>query len=194
MDVPEYKFVLHEDGTGTYTASALELAARQDSSYAQQIAVRPLTQFSASYKLPAKLVGTLFSQVRAANLAAGDCASKAKNLANTGTKTLLYTGSKGTGQCIFNYTQNKSVASAAETFQAMSFTLNAGRVLAHDEIYDRLGLDHEMNTLVEALKDGRAQVPGLIAPELTLLISNDQVMDRVRRNAAILLDKASAER
>lgn len=190
MEVPEYTFILHEDGTGTYEASVPDRAAKQNAvRYGQPSGPPPVTRIALSYTLPAALTQTLFAEIRGARLNSG-CASKQKNVANTGMKTLTYAGPEASTQCSFNYTQNKSVTALAETFQAMSFTLSTGRALAYDERFDRLSLDHEMNALVAAAKDGRAQGLSLIAPELQSLIDNVQVMERVRRNASVLLDKA----
>lgn len=191
MEVPEYTFVVHEDGAGTYEASAPAMAETQIASrYAQSGASPVMTHLAVSYTLPLALTQKLFTQIQSAGLDS-ECASKQKNIANTGMKTLAYVSSAGTTQCTFNYTQNNSITSLAETFQAMSFTLSAGRKLAYDERFDRLGLDHDMNALVEAAKERRAQGVSLIASELQSLINNERVMDRVRRNASVLLDKAA---
>ncbi len=37
-----------------------------------------------------------------------ECASKAKNIADTGKKTLSYTGADGSGSCTYNYSDNKT--------------------------------------------------------------------------------------
>jgi len=190
MDVPEYTFTLREDGTGTYDALAAATTALQNPArYGQPSTSPTMTHLTLSYTLPPALTQKLFTQIRAAGLNPG-CASKQKNVANTGMKTLAYVGPEGSTQCSFNYTQNNSITALAETFQAMSFTLSVGRKLAYEERFDRLGLDHEMNALVAAAKDGRAQAFSLIASELQSLVDDVQVMERVRRNASFLLDKA----
>ena len=195
LDVPEYKFTVHEDSSGTYEATVAPPDPRSNAGpYARPIAGPPPTHFSASFILPAALSARIFTQIRAADHLAKDCASNAKNIADTGAKTLTYSGPEGSGQCVYNYSADKSITAVTEAFQGMSFTLNSGRLLAYDERYDRLGLDHDMNNLVQAIKDSRAEAPGLIAPELKSLIGNEQVMQRVRRNASVLLDKASSAR
>lgn len=193
MDVLEYNFLLREDGTGNYEATvAKDPVQHSGSLYAEQTAAQPPAHFSGLYTLPGALTSRIFSQVRAADHLTKDCASKVKNIANTGIKTLSYTGPEGSGSCVYNYSADKSVSAVTDTFQAMFLTVNSGRLLAYDERFDRLGLDHDMNYLVQALKEGRAEAPGLIAPELKSLVSNEQVMQRVRRNASVLLDKASS--
>ena len=191
MSVPEFTFVLREDGSGTYSATVMQLSESRYSEPSGQPV--PTTAFSTPFKLPPQKSSKLFGAVRDAGYLQKDCASKAKNIADTGTKTLTYKGPTATGRCVYNYTTEKPVAALTTTFEGMSLTFESGRRLAHDERYDRLGLDHEMNALVEALKDGRAEAPELIAPELRALVADEQVMQRVRRNATILLDKGSLE-
>lgn len=192
MAVPEYHFVLREDGSGTYTATVTQLS---ESRYEPPTALpAPTTAFSTQVNLPPEKTANIFAAAANAGYLQKDCASTAKNIADTGMKTLSYTGPKGTGRCVYNYTSEKPVVVLTEIFEGMSFTFESGRRLAHEERYDRLGLDREMNSLVDALKAGRAEAPELIAPELRSLVNDDQVMQRVRRNASILLDKGSLEK
>jgi hypothetical protein len=190
-EVPEYTFVIHEDGAGTYEASVQAMAASPNAArYAKPDAARIMTHLEISYTMPPAFTQRLFTQMHNARLEP-DCASKQKNIANTGMKTLTYVSAAGSTQCTFNYTENNSITALAETFEAMSFTLSVGRKLTYDERFDRLGLDHDMNGLVEAAKEHRAQGFSLIASELQSLINNERVMERVRRNASALLDKAA---
>lgn len=192
MSVPEFNFVLDEDGSGIYSAKVMQLSQSRFSALNGQPG--QTTAFSTRFTLPPQKTAKIFDAVRDAGYLAKDCASKAKNIADTGAKTLTYDGPSGTGRCVYNYTTEKYVVALTTIFEGMSLTFESGRRLAHDQRYDRLGLDQEMNALVEALKDGRADAPELIAPELRSLVEDEQVMQRVRRNATILLDKASLER
>jgi hypothetical protein len=191
MEVPEYTFVIHQDGTGTYEASIEAMAASPNAArYAKPDAAPIMTHLEISYTMPSAFTQRLFTQMHTARVEP-NCASKQKNVANTGLKTLTYVSPADSKQCTFNFTENNSITALAETFQAMSFTLSVGRKLAYDERFDRLGLDHDMNGLVEAAKENRAQGISLITSELQSLINNERVMERVRRNASALLDKAA---
>ena len=59
------------------------------------------------------------------------CASKAKNVADTGKKTLTDAAPGTTHSCTYNYTGNKSVSDLTELFQAIAETMDHGRELKH---------------------------------------------------------------
>jgi hypothetical protein len=115
------------------------------------------------------------------------CASKAKNIADTGKKTLSYTGPDGHGSCLYNYSENKSVTQLTETFQAIAFTMDEGRKLEFMHRYDRLGLYSEMDTLIHEVEEKRALEIGNITPALTAIVADEALMQRVREKAAKLL-------
>jgi len=120
-----------------------------------------------------------------------DCESKARNIAQTGEKTVRwYNGDQYVG-CTFNYSQNTRLNEIVATFMAMAQTIQFGDKLKHDQRFDRLGLDAEMDALVEEVKDGRAIEVQNIAPVLQSLVDDDRVMDRVKRKAARLIQDAS---
>jgi hypothetical protein len=56
--------------------------------------------------------------------------------------------------------------------------------------HDRLGLDKEMDYIMEASGDGRVQQIGAIRPILERLAGDPEVMDRVRKHARVLLAHA----
>jgi hypothetical protein len=56
--------------------------------------------------------------------------------------------------------------------------------------HDRLGLDKEMEYLVDAAGDGRAQQICAIREILVRLAEDDEVLDRVRKRAKLLLVQA----
>jgi hypothetical protein len=124
----------------------------------------------------------------------GKCETKAKNIAQTGQKTIHYeTADPGRWmECTFNYSDDVGLMGAAATFEAIAETMQRGERLEHDLRYDRLGLDAEMESLVEAQKAGSAIEIRNIAPVLQSLVSDDHVIDRVRRRAARLLQDAGA--
>jgi hypothetical protein len=58
-------------------------------------------------------------------------------------------------------------------------------------VHDRLGLDREMENLVTAAKDGSALEVGAIRETLTRIATDEQVMDRARKKARLLLAQAN---
>lgn len=122
----------------------------------------------------------------------GKCETKAKNVAKTGEKTIRYEDGDKTAECTFNYSDDAGLMSTAATFLAIADTIQRGERLQHELRYDRLGLDAEMESLVAAQKDGSAIEIGNIASILQTLVSDDHVIDRVRRKAARLLQDAGS--
>ena len=110
----------------------------------------PVKSFRASAATAAK-VFALAHSLNYFNIA---CASTAKNVADTGKKTLDYIrlGANGSradgvlGSCTYNYTENKDVQTLTDIFQGIADTLDEGRKLDYLHRFDRLGLDAEMES------------------------------------------------
>jgi hypothetical protein len=119
------------------------------------------------------------------------CASKAKNIADTGKKTLSYLGPEVhgplQGSCTYNYSENKDVQALTQIFQGMAETMDQGRRLDFLHRFDRLGLDDAIASLTSEVSEGRAFEIGTIEPSLRSIVADSQVMQRVRTKAAALL-------
>jgi hypothetical protein len=122
-----------------------------------------------------------------------ECASKAKNIADTGKKTLTYTGADGSGSCTYNYSENKTIDTVTSTFQGIASTMDEGRRLEFLHKYDRLGLDAEMISLTQEAEAGRALELGTIAPTLAVIADDTAVIQRVRLRAQKMLEQVAAE-
>ena len=102
-------------------------------------------------------------------------------MAKTGEKTIRYEAEEKTAECTFNYSDDAGLMGTTAAFLAIADTMQRGERLQHELRYDRLGLDAEMESLVAAQKDGSAIEIGNIASILQTLVSDDHVIDRVRR-------------
>jgi hypothetical protein len=169
---PSWKVRLQADGAGTYSEGP--------SADSKQM---PLTVSAATLE-------RLKQGEHAAK--SGKCETKAKNVAKTGEKTIRYEAEEKTAECTFNYSDDAGLMGATAAFLAIADTIQRGERLQHDLRYDRLGLDAEMESLVAAQKDGSAIEIGNIASILQTVVSDDHVIDRVRRRAARLLQDAGA--
>ena len=121
------------------------------------------------------------------------CASKAKNVADTGTKTLTYIAPGTTHSCTFNYTENKNVSALTDLFLAIAETMDEGRAMDHLHRYDRLGLDAELECFSREVADGHAIELQTIAPALRSIAQDADLMQRVRTQARALLAMVPAE-
>ena len=142
-------------------------------------AAKTIRLFDAMPKLSFALLGPVFR---------GNCETHAKNIAQTGKKTLMVENLGGTvAQCTFNYSDDEYVNEAVSALEAVAETMQVGEELAHEHRFDKLALDAEMTSFVAEVKAGRAIDVGNIADVLQSIVEDDRVMDRVKRNAARLL-------
>jgi hypothetical protein len=126
----------------------------------------------------------------------GACETKVKHLAQTGAKRIAYTAgaSDAWSSCTFNYSDDKGLMDAVSAFQAIAETMQTGEKLQHSHRYDKLGLDAQLESLVNEAKEGRALEIQNIGPVLKSIAEDERVIDRARRKAARLLqDAVSAE-
>ncbi len=133
------------------------------------------------------MTAKIFTAARDLNRFNDACASNAKNIADTGKKTLRYSGEGGEGSCTYNYSENKRVVMLTEAFLGIAYTLDLGRKLDFDHRFDRLGLDAVTALLVAGVESGRAVEVGTIAPTLRSIAEDSELLERVRLRAAKLL-------
>jgi hypothetical protein len=138
-------------------------------------------------------VAKIFKEARTANHFNIECASKAKNIADTGKKTLSYMGADGSGSCTYNYSENKTIDTLTNTFLSIAYTLDEGRRLEFLHRYDRLGLDAEMISFAQELEAGRALELGTISPALAAIADDTALIQRVRLKAQKMLEQVASE-
>ncbi len=192
IDVPHLAITVHADGSGSYEATAMPVTF--SGRYGAEAANPAPESIRQAIHVSSEGTAKIFAGAHTANLFRISCGSKAKNIADTGRKTLAYDGPEGGGSCVYNYSENKSVTGLTDYFQGMAYTLDEGRRLEFRHRYDRLGLDQEMATLLAQADAGRAPELGTIAPVLEALVADGDLLERVRLRARKLLDRAQADR
>jgi hypothetical protein len=185
LPVPKFTIVIHEDGTGTYQA---QVASVSGGAGAQPGTAGP--PVNRPIRISSPTTETIFKTAHSLDRFNIECASKAKNIADTGKKTLSYRGSDGQGSCLYNYSENKSIAQLTEMFQAIAFTMDEGRKLEFMHRFDRLGLYSEIDVFNHEIDEKRALELGNIAPALRSIVADEALMQRVRERAAKLLAQA----
>lgn len=186
-----FTMMLHEDGSATYNVS-IPPEVPKYSPYAATLAAQPNTELSTTFTLPPASTAIVFQRIQSAAGAHTRCASKLKNIARTGLKTLTYTPAGAPEwHCTFDYTDEKTIAALNATFQGLALTLDEGRKLEQKHRFDRLALDPEIQFLADALKSGQAVEVGIIAATLHSLIDDPEVLERVRSRATSLLEQAA---
>jgi hypothetical protein len=137
-------------------------------------------------RLSEPFVGRVFETVHKHNLLNVNCESHYK-VAFQGWKKLAYSGPDGSGGCEFNYSKDHDIQGLGESFVAVASTIIEGARLELLRQHDPLGLDKEMEFLIEAANDGRLQQLCTIRGILERLEDDPDVMERVRRRAGTLL-------
>lgn len=122
------------------------------------------------------------------------CETGSKKLAQTGKKVLTLRRDGRMLTCTFNYSDERRMQEAVNAFGAIEVTVEEGPRLVHLRRFDRLGLDAEVGSFLEAVKNGRAIELGNIGPVLRTLAGDGELMERVRNRATDLLAMADAGR
>jgi hypothetical protein len=188
LPVPQFSIKLRENGAARYEA---EQAERPSTATAMRgEAAQHIDRTLMLSQVTATKIFKTARELKDFNI---ECATKLKNIADTGKKTLTYAGPDGNGSCSYNYSENKNVAMLTDTFLGIAFTLDEGRRLEFLHRYDRLGLDAEMISLSEEVDAGRALELGTISQTLTALAGDMAVLERVRQRAMKLLDQANIQ-
>jgi hypothetical protein len=177
LPVPKYTLAVKEDGTGTYTAEDHSSSTPQ-----------PVNR---DFILTRATTDKIFNLARYVHPKA--CGTRAKNIADTGSKTLTYVTSTGTSSCDYNYSDSKEIESLTEIFQGVAETLDQGRRLDILHRFDRLGLDDAVAFLTSEISAGRALELGTIEPSLRSIAVDAQVMQRVRTKAAALIARIPSD-
>jgi hypothetical protein len=128
----------------------------------------------------------VFATARDRKLFDFPCESHMK-VAFQGKKRLSYSGPEGTGLCEFNYSKDKQIESLGVSLVGVEMTIVSGARMEKLLQHDKLGLDKELESLAESLHDGNALEVGTIADTLTRIATDDQVLERVRKKARLLL-------
>ncbi|QNI35705.1 hypothetical protein [Edaphobacter albus] len=186
LPVPKFTLIVHEDGTGSYQAQIAPVS--NGAGIGTQAPASP--PINRPIKVTSQTTETIFKTAHSLDRFNIECASKAKNIADTGKKILSYKGSDGQGSCLYNYSENKSVTQLTDMFQAIAFTMDEGRKLDFLHRFDRLGLYSEMDVLGHEVEEKRAIELGNIAPSLRSIVADEALMQKVRERAAKLLAQA----
>ena len=183
LQPPHWKLAFDATGSGTFDAEGLTAEA-QDSHEILAGDIHRQVQLSAAFAARA------FATAKGRKFFDFPCESHAK-VAFQGKKRLSYSGPDGKGSCEFNYAKEKDIQSLSDALMAVESTLLSGARLEKLLQHDRLGLDQELDNLVNAVHDGSAVELGAIREILTRIATDDQVLERARKKARLLLAQAA---
>jgi hypothetical protein len=176
---PHWLLRLNADGSGQFDAEAGQPSQQDKNQILAGDVHRPI-------QLSSEFTARVFATARERRFFQFPCESHMK-VAFQGTKRLSYLGPDGSGACEFNYSKDKQIQALGDSLMAVENTVLYGARLEKLLHHDRLGLDKEMESLAEAAHDGNAIEMGAIRDTLTRIASDDQVLERARKKARLLL-------
>jgi hypothetical protein len=182
LSPPHWLMTLHPDGSGHFRSEMGPAPPGE----ADQMRVPNVSQ---DFQVSPKFAASVFETAQRHDWFNEPCESKMK-VAFQGWKKFSYSGPEGAGSCTFNYSKDKEIQALGDSMQAVAETLLEGVRLEMLLEHDPLGLDKEIEALVEAAQDGRAQQICAIRGILERLAQDDGVMVLVRKRAKLLLARA----
>jgi hypothetical protein len=181
-----WTLVLHPDGSAHFHSdfgAAAAAASRNDEIQPKNV--------DKDVRLSDGFTARVFETVRSHHGLANESCESHLKVAFQGWKKISYSGPDGGGTCEFNYSRDKEIQSLGDSFVAVASTIIEGARLELVLQHDPLGLDHEMGYLTEASHDGRLQQMCAIRGILQKLEDDPTIMERVRREARMLLAESS---
>ena len=173
---------LSPDGSGQFDAEGGH-PAMQDANTIWAGDVHRPVQLSAAF------ADHVFATARMRKLFDFPCESHMK-VAMQGLKRLSYSGPDGSGACEYNYSKDKEIQDLGNSLMGVEYTIMSGARMEKLLQHDRLGLDQELYNLVSAAHEKNAVEMGAIRETLTRIASDEQVMERARKKARLLLTEA----
>jgi hypothetical protein len=143
------------------------------------------------FQVNAAFAGRVFAVAQRHNWFNEACESHLK-VAFQGWKKLTYMGPQGQGSCTFNYSKDKEIQALGDSLEAVAETIEEGARLELLLRHDPLGLDQEMEFLMQAVQNGQVQQIYAIRDILERLAQDDAVLERVRKRARMLLAQGPA--
>lgn len=175
-----WTLTLHPDGSGHF---------RSEKGNARSSGIEA-PDVNRDIQVSIEFAGRVFEMAHKHRLFNEVCESHMKQVAFQGWKRLSYSGPDGQGACVYNYSKDQKIEDLGESLGAVASTIVEGARVELLLQHDRLGLDREMEYLVEAAGDGRVQQLGTIRGILERVANDDGVLERVRTRARSLLAKA----
>jgi len=179
-----WTLLLHQDGSGHFHADG----GTPPTGHPQTMVPGKLDR---DIRLSSEFTSRIFKTVHEDKILHNKCESHLK-VAFQGTKKISYSGPDAEGGCEFNYSTNKQIQDLGESVVAVGQTLIEGARLEILYQHDPLGLDKAIQYVVEASGDGRMQQICAIRTILERLEDDPHVLDRVRKQARLLLARSGS--
>jgi hypothetical protein len=201
LDFPEanpshYVISVGRDGHGTYVSNgqmnqesaAADPSSESDSRTAGSTPPSPApANEPLDFTISDRVRDQIFDLAERAHYFSGKVDSGRKNIANTGTKTLVYQDEKHDGQATYNYSTSVAIEQLTAIFQNLSETLEFGRRLSFFHKYQKLALDDDLKRMEELQQGNNLGDVQAIAPVLKQIADDHSVMNVARARALRLM-------
>ena len=177
-----WTLLLHSDGSGHFHSERGDAHPNPQGGMEAPNVDRDL-------RLSAEFTARVFETASRHRWNVDECESHLK-VAFQGWKKLTYHGSEGDGVCAFNFAKEKQMQELGDSLVEVADTILTGARLEVLQQHDRLGLDRELEVLAESV--GRGPAPQLypISGILQRLSVDQELLERVRKRAMVLLKQA----
>jgi hypothetical protein len=168
---PEYHITLTRSGEATFEEPGSD---RQD-------------PYRSEFRVSAEKAAEMFKSAESLKYFSGDFDYRKHKVANTGIKTFTYVGDDQQHTTAFVYTENAELQRLTAWFQAVAETQEFARKASFHRRFDKLALDNDVKSFVEAVKSGRAQEVESIQPLLRQVADDPSILNSVRERVRALL-------
>jgi hypothetical protein len=188
-----WTLTIHPDGSGHFRTDRGNAVARSEPGSAQEN--RPgkdAPDVDREIQVSAEFAERVFQTAHRHRLFNSRCESHDR-VAFQGWKKLSLSEPDGTWSCEYNYSSDREIQALGDSLVAVAESIMEGARLEMLLQHDRLGLDSEMEYVVEAAGDGRLQQICTVRGILERLSDDPAVLERVRKRARVLLARAETE-
>jgi hypothetical protein len=175
-DPSHYEIVVPSQGQGSYVSNG-KLDDQAD----------PGDSAPLNFEVSENLRAHIFDLAKRAHYFTGKIDSGRKNMANTGTKTLVYKDAEHNSEATYNVSLLQPVEQLTSIFQNLSATMEFGRRLVYLHKYEKLALDDQLKRMEELQRENSLGDVESIAPVLKDIADDSSVMNVSRARALRLL-------
>jgi len=147
----------------------------------------PSDMYRSQFVMTPALRDRIFSLAKQANYFEGEFDYTKRKIANTGQKTLEYTGGIKHSKASYNWSESPEIQQLTDIFYGISNTLESGSKLAFMKRFDRLGLPDQLQNMQRLRAEGHLLELQTITPLLQQIAQDSSLMNLARQRARQLM-------
>lgn len=147
----------------------------------------PSDMYHSQFVMTEALRDRIFALAKQVSYFEGDFDYTKRKIANTGQKTLEYTGGGKHSKASYNWSETPEIQQLTDIFYGISNTLECGSKLAFMKRFDRLGLPDQLQNMQRLRADGHLLELQTITPLLQQIAQDSSLMNLARQRARQLM-------